>query len=226
MRIFAIVDGSRRKAKPCAWLFYDEERREFHIELDESAQKQAPLMLELLAQRGEHFVDPARSLRWVQERIAPSGRQNIGQVLKAHDIQEYDEFALLMSSGGACSQDDFVLREVERGGGREGDGAKAPSRDVSSPEGGGEALEDCRASGSLMAQVGRALVRARKEQGVTQYELAQKTGIQQAAISRIENGRGNATLDVIESLAQGLGVQLRIDIEREELVPFRPLSHE
>lgn len=77
-----------------------------------------------------------------------------------------------------------------------------------------------------MAQVGRALVRARKEQGVTQYELAQKTGIQQAAISRIENGRGNATLDVIESLAQGLGVQLRIDIEREELVPFRPLSHE
>lgn len=214
MRTFAIVDGSRRKAKPCAWLFYDEERREFHIELDESAQKRAPLMLELLAQRGERFVGPAQSLRWVQERIAPSGRQNIGQVLKAHDIQEYDEFALLMSSGGVCSQDDFVLREVERGGDGGDDEGRAPLKGSVSSEGETGVPAHCHARDSLMMQVGRSLARVREERGITQYELSQKTGIQQAVISRIENGRGNATLAVVESLARGLGATLRIDIEQ------------
>ncbi len=214
MRTFAIVDGSRRKAKPCAWLFYDEERREFHIELDESAQKRAPLMLELLAQRGERFVGPAQSLRWVQERIAPSGRQNIGQVLKAHGIREYDEFALLMSSGGACSQDDFVLREVERGGDCSDDEGRAPLGGAVSPGEETVAPANCHARDSLMMQVGRSLARVREERGITQYELSQKTGIQQAAISRIENGRGNATLAVVESLARGLGATLHIDIEQ------------
>ena len=65
-----------------------------------------------------------------------------------------------------------------------------------------------------MMQVGRSLARVREERGITQYELSQKTGIQQAAISRIENGRGNATLAVVESLARGLGATLHIDIEQ------------
>lgn len=85
---------------------------------------------------------------------------------------------------------------------------------VSLPEGGDEELADRQVSGSLMIQVGGALAQARKERGITQYELAQRTGIQQAAISRIENGRGNATLDVIESFAQGLNVQVCIDVAR------------
>ena len=171
-------------------------------------------MLELLAQRGERFVGPAQSLRWVQERIAPSGHQNIGQVLKAHGIREYDEFALLMSSGGACSQDDFVLREVERGGDCSDDEGRAPLGGAVSPGEETVAPANCHARDSLMMQVGRSLAQVRKQRGITQYELSQKTGIQQAAISRIENGRGNATLDVVESLARGLGVTLHIDIEQ------------
>lgn len=69
-----------------------------------------------------------------------------------------------------------------------------------------------------MIQVGGALARARRERGITQYELAQRTGIQQAAISRIENGRGNATLDVIESFAKALMCKCASMLRGEEPV--------
>ncbi len=85
---------------------------------------------------------------------------------------------------------------------------------VSLPEGGDEELADRQVSGSLMIQARKAPARARKSQGVTQYELSQRTGVWPSAISRIENGRGNALLDVIESLAQGSNIQLGINIER------------
>jgi len=75
-------------------------------------------------------------------------------------------------------------------------------------------LAHCDAALSLMTQARKALAWARKSQGVTQYELSQRTGVWPSAISRIENGRGNATLDVIESFAQGLNVQVCIDVAR------------
>ncbi len=195
MRTFAIIDGSRRRALPCGWLSYDEQTREFGIELSDRALEHAPLMLELLAQKGERFVGHDLSLRWVQERIPPPGRQNIGQVLKANGLDEYDEFALLMSSMGACSQDDFLLREVSPEGARESAG-RYSGRDFEAQ--------------ALAREVGATLAQCRREVGMTQRALSERTGVQQAVISRIERGRGNPTLDLVQALAVGMGVSLRI----------------
>jgi transcriptional regulator with XRE-family HTH domain len=49
--------------------------------------------------------------------------------------------------------------------------------------------------------------RLRKERGMSQDELADAVGIQTAAISHIENRRGNPTLVTLESLAAVLGVR-------------------
>ena len=57
----------------------------------------------------------------------------------------------------------------------------------------------------------RTLINARKSVHITQQELAKKTGISQADISKIENGTRNPTLNMLKRLADGLGMQLRLD---------------
>lgn len=46
---------------------------------------------------------------------------------------------------------------------------------------------------------------ARKKAGVSQPELARRLGTSQAAISRMEGGGQNMTIDTIESIAKALG---------------------
>ena len=57
----------------------------------------------------------------------------------------------------------------------------------------------------------RAIVNARTSQNMTQKELAEKTGIRQSNISRIENGSASPTIDTLARIAAGLGKQLKID---------------
>ncbi len=61
----------------------------------------------------------------------------------------------------------------------------------------------------------RAMVAARKERNMTQKELAEKTGITQADISRIENGTRNPSLDMIKRLAKGMGMRLKLEFISE-----------
>lgn len=48
----------------------------------------------------------------------------------------------------------------------------------------------------------------RKETGLTQDELAERTGIDQAEISRIERGASNATEDTLARIAQELDAEI------------------
>lgn len=57
----------------------------------------------------------------------------------------------------------------------------------------------------------RAMIDARIEQNLTQKELAARTGIDQADISKLENGTRNPSLKLLKKLASGLGMQLKIE---------------
>ena len=57
----------------------------------------------------------------------------------------------------------------------------------------------------------RAVIAARLESHMTQKELADKTGIRQSNISRIENGSSSPTIETLARIAAGLGKQLKID---------------
>lgn len=57
----------------------------------------------------------------------------------------------------------------------------------------------------------RALVDARNSQNLTQKELAERTGINQADISKIENGTRNPSLNLLKRLADGMGMILKIE---------------
>lgn len=50
--------------------------------------------------------------------------------------------------------------------------------------------------------------RLRKQKGWSQDQLAAEVGIEQNAVSLIENARSNPTLLVVEGLANALGIQL------------------
>ena len=56
-----------------------------------------------------------------------------------------------------------------------------------------------------------AISEARKSTGLTQVQLAAKTGIDQSDISRIENGEANPSLNTLKRLAAGMGMKLKIE---------------
>ena len=57
----------------------------------------------------------------------------------------------------------------------------------------------------------RAIVEARTSQNLTQKELAERTGINQADISKLENGTRNPSLKLLKRLADGMDMTLRIE---------------
>lgn len=59
-------------------------------------------------------------------------------------------------------------------------------------------------------QLRMALAKARKKANLSQTELAEKTGLSQQAISRIETGYTNATLGSLIKYISALGVQLTV----------------
>ncbi|MCD8109503.1 MAG: helix-turn-helix transcriptional regulator [Clostridiales bacterium] len=56
------------------------------------------------------------------------------------------------------------------------------------------------------------IIKMRNEQGVTQEELAARTGIKQSNISRFEGGNYNPSLDFLAKIARGLGMELHIEL--------------
>lgn len=57
----------------------------------------------------------------------------------------------------------------------------------------------------------RAIVEARTSQNITQKELAERTGINQADISKLENGTRNPSVNLLKRLADGMGMVLKIE---------------
>ena len=62
-------------------------------------------------------------------------------------------------------------------------------------------------------EIMHALVNARVSQNLTQKELAEKSGVRQSNISRIENGTCSPTIATLEALAAGMGKKLIVSFE-------------
>lgn len=62
----------------------------------------------------------------------------------------------------------------------------------------------------------QAIVDARKKSHLTQKQLAERTGINQSDISKLETGNANPTLQLLKRLAEGMDMVLKL-----EFVPKR-----
>ena len=57
----------------------------------------------------------------------------------------------------------------------------------------------------------RAVLEARKQARLTQQELADMTGIHRSDISKLENGTSNPTIGLLQRLAEGMGMTVRVE---------------
>ena len=57
----------------------------------------------------------------------------------------------------------------------------------------------------------QAMIDARKKCNMTQKELAEKTGIDQSDISKIERGSANPSLSTLKRLAEGMDMILKLE---------------
>ena len=57
----------------------------------------------------------------------------------------------------------------------------------------------------------KEIKKIRKELHLTQKELAERTGINQADISKLENGTRNPSVNLLKRLAEGMGMALKIE---------------
>ncbi len=59
----------------------------------------------------------------------------------------------------------------------------------------------------------QAMLDARKSAGLTQAQLAERTGIAQADISKLESGNANPSLKTLQRLAAGMGMRVKIEFQ-------------
>lgn len=62
----------------------------------------------------------------------------------------------------------------------------------------------------------RALVDARISQNLTQKQLAERTGIAQTEICRLENGTRNPSVKLLQRIADGMGMELEISFRPKQ----------
>lgn len=113
MKSYAIYDEELNRVTPIGYLFYYEKAEKFIIELCPDLDEwYAPLLFQGLVRKGIYTIPHAISRMWVEERIIPSGRQNIGSILRNHKLKDYSEMAFLSLSKGKCAQDRCYIAEV------------------------------------------------------------------------------------------------------------------
>lgn len=96
--------------KIVAILNYDEKKKEYTIDIPENVTEwESPFMLSLFLKKGIRHMDSDWSMKWVQSRIIPSSRQNIGEILRVNGMYSYDEHILLLKNEGRSCQDEFYI---------------------------------------------------------------------------------------------------------------------
>lgn len=59
-------------------------------------------------------------------------------------------------------------------------------------------------------RIGQRLQEARKAKGMTQQDVADKSGVTRTTVSKIEAGRFNAGVDIVDKLARAMDASLDI----------------
>ncbi len=65
----------------------------------------------------------------------------------------------------------------------------------------------------LVVSLGETLRNRRKELKITQPHLAELAGISTNTLYKLERGQGNPTLEVLNKLAEVLGLELKLEVK-------------
>ena len=116
MRVFALKDANDPDGSVLAVLSCYESGREYYLDMPEGTDPwTVPFVLSSFASRGQWRIGPEWSKRWVESRLVPRSRQNLGEVLRENGLTEYDSLRLLEMTEGRNSQDDCYLEPLRPG---------------------------------------------------------------------------------------------------------------
>lgn len=114
MKVFAIRDENEQKNQAVSYLLYFEKEKKFYIEAPSKIDYwKAPLVISSFVKRNEFTINSYWSMVWVEQRIVPRERQNLGEILRSNRLKEYDEYKLLVLSEGRCAQDSYYIEEID-----------------------------------------------------------------------------------------------------------------
>jgi y4mF family transcriptional regulator len=66
----------------------------------------------------------------------------------------------------------------------------------------------------LAVQIGQVIKNRRKELNITQPHLAELAQISTNTLYKLERGQGNPSLEVLNKLAEVLGMDLKLEVKR------------
>lgn len=67
----------------------------------------------------------------------------------------------------------------------------------------------------LSVQLGESIRSRRKELGITQPHLAELAGISLNTLYKLERGQSNPSLEVINKLAEVLGMEIKLEVVKK-----------
>lgn len=67
----------------------------------------------------------------------------------------------------------------------------------------------------VVKQQGEAIKGRRKELGITQLHLAELANVSINTIYKLERGQGNPSLDVLNKLAEVLGMEVKLELKNK-----------
>ena len=113
MKLYEIIEGENKTIIGC--LLYYEKSGDYVVELlDGIDEWTAPLLFDKYVRAGEYTIPRKAGKLWVEERVIPSDRQNIGSILRNHKMSSYNVQKLLDVSKGRCAQDSMYLRPINK----------------------------------------------------------------------------------------------------------------
>lgn len=202
MRRFEIYDSTKRGHAPCAILQVDERGGASIRILEGVDASEVPMLFIPFIEKGIREIPDKWARRWIEDRVVPPGRQNLGEVLRANGLIEYDQIELLARGKGRSSHDDFLVRETTEC--VEYEHARLGS------------LNQLEPSKEFAVELGSRFRQLRRSAGLTQSALSERTGIRQEVISRIESGKANPTVFILLELASGLGADLQVVLNKKD----------
>lgn len=108
-----LIRNRFKKDITLGYVLYFEKTKTFNIEIEKNATfEDLPIVLDLFASRGVYSLNSYYSKLWIEDRVVPIDRQNIGDILKEAGLDEYDLFKLLVLNQGRCTNDDYELIKV------------------------------------------------------------------------------------------------------------------
>lgn len=111
MKIYEIID--EEISLSIGFLLYYEREKSYVIELNEVDEWTAPLIFSNKVKSGNFSIGRELTKIWINERVIPSGRQNINSILANAKMQYYDEMILLEKSSARCSQDSMYIKQID-----------------------------------------------------------------------------------------------------------------